>query len=132
MIAKAGDYMPQLSGFFTGRKNNNEVAEYIGPRGLYLYGDVGTGKTMTMDLFYNTINSPRKRRVHFHAFMQDVHRRIHKLRVQKGVTYDPIPIIATELTNDAWLLCFDELQVTDITDAMILRCVVEFVHRLQI
>ncbi|KAI8592929.1 AFG1-like ATPase-domain-containing protein [Geranomyces variabilis] len=92
-----------------------------GPDGLYLYGSVGTGKTMVMDLFYNSTNIDRKRRVHFHAFMQDVHRRIHQLRIDKGVTYDPLPIIATELTNEAWLLCFDELQVTDITDAMILR-----------
>ncbi|KAI9104753.1 AFG1-like ATPase-domain-containing protein [Phlyctochytrium arcticum] len=101
--------------------SNAEDEAIIGPTGLYLFGDVGTGKTMVMDLFYNSINIPRKRRVHFHAFMQDVHRRIHKLRVKRGITYDPIPIIATDLANEAWLLCFDELQVTDITDAMILR-----------
>ncbi|KAJ3016186.1 Lactation elevated protein 1 [Thoreauomyces humboldtii] len=106
---------------FSKKKIHSAVVEQQGPTGLYLYGDVGTGKTMTMDLFYNAANFPRKRRVHFHAFMQDVHKRIHKLRVEKGVTYDPLPIIATELINDAWLLCFDELQVTDITDAMILR-----------
>ncbi|KNC98415.1 uncharacterized protein SPPG_06119 [Spizellomyces punctatus DAOM BR117] len=113
--------LSKLSSFFTRRKKQQQMVEQKGPTGLYLYGDVGTGKTMVMDLFYNTIHVDRKRRVHFHAFMQDVHRRIHQLRTQKGVTYDPLPIIATELANDAWLLCFDELQVTDITDAMILR-----------
>ncbi|TPX66573.1 hypothetical protein SpCBS45565_g04392 [Spizellomyces sp. 'palustris'] len=113
--------LSKLSSFFTRRKRQQQMVEQKGPMGLYLYGDVGTGKTMVMDLFYNTIHLDRKRRVHFHAFMQDVHRRIHQLRTQKGVTYDPLPIIATELANDAWLLCFDELQVTDITDAMILR-----------
>ncbi|KAJ3187316.1 hypothetical protein HDU85_006604 [Gaertneriomyces sp. JEL0708] len=99
----------------------NDIAVTYGPRGLYLHGDVGTGKTMVMDLFYHTIQFDRKRRIHFHAFMQDLHRRIHHLRTQNGITYDPIPLIATELANEAWLLCFDELQVTDITDAMILR-----------
>ncbi|KAL2919767.1 ATPase [Polyrhizophydium stewartii] len=96
-------------------------AELLGPRGLYLFGDVGTGKTMIMDLFYKTIDIQRKRRVHFHAFMQDTHKRIHQLRVHEGITSDPIPLIASELASEAWLLCFDELQVTDITDAMILR-----------
>jgi protein AFG1 len=76
---------------------------------------------MTMDLFFNTLDIKRKRRVHFHAFMLDVHRRVHQLRHNRNITYDPIPHVAQELTNDAWLLCFDELQVTDITDAMILR-----------
>ncbi|KAI8816865.1 AFG1-like ATPase-domain-containing protein [Fimicolochytrium jonesii] len=116
-------FLSKVFGLFGGKKEKGvaDVVEQRGPRGLYLFGDVGTGKSMTMDLFYNTVDIPRKRRVHFHAFMQDVHRRIHKLRTQKGITYDPIPILAAELVNDAWLLCFDELQVTDITDAMILR-----------
>ncbi|EGF83349.1 hypothetical protein BATDEDRAFT_1820, partial [Batrachochytrium dendrobatidis JAM81] len=92
-----------------------------GPNGLYIYGDVGTGKTMLMDLFYQTVPTPLKNRVHFHAFMQDVHKRIHKLRVHEGITSDPLPLIASELASEAWLLCFDEMQVTDIGDAMILR-----------
>ncbi|KAH6575640.1 hypothetical protein BASA60_004944 [Batrachochytrium salamandrivorans] len=92
-----------------------------GPNGMYIYGDVGTGKTMIMDLFYQSINITRKRRVHFHAFMQDIHKRIHRLRVHEGITSDPLPLIALELANTAWLLCFDEMQVTDIGDAMILR-----------
>ncbi|KAJ3417313.1 hypothetical protein HDV05_005769 [Chytridiales sp. JEL 0842] len=103
------------------RRKEQPKPHFHGPRGLYLHGDVGTGKTMTMDLFFNTLDIQRKRRVHFHAFMLDIHRRVHYLRKDRNITYDPIPHIAQELANDAWLLCFDELQVTDITDAMILR-----------
>ncbi|KAI8613710.1 AFG1-like ATPase-domain-containing protein [Chytriomyces sp. MP71] len=114
-----------VSGTVTGRNRPASQARTMnqpGPRGLYLHGDVGSGKTMTMDLFYHSLGSiERKRRVHFHAFMQDVHRRVHQLRKERNVTYDPIPPIAHELANDAWVLCFDELQVTDVGDAMILR-----------
>ncbi|KAJ3220273.1 hypothetical protein HDU67_003288 [Dinochytrium kinnereticum] len=97
------------------------VKEIFGPQGLYVYGSVGTGKTMTMDMFYHSIDVERKRRVHFHAFMLDVHRRVHQLRKELSAGFDPIPPVAQELANQAWLLCFDELQVTDITDAMLLR-----------
>ena len=76
---------------------------------------------MVMDMFYESISTHKKRRVHFHAFMQDTHKRIHNLRTHEGITSDPLPIIASELAHDAFVLCFDELQVTDITDAMILR-----------
>ena len=112
--------MNQIGSWFSQRKQG-KIMTIKGPLGLYLYGSVGTGKTMIMDLFYNASPVNRKRRVHFHAFMHDVHKRIHQLRVKDKITSDPIPLIATELTNTAWLLCFDELQVTDITDAMILR-----------
>ncbi|KAJ1796488.1 ATPase, partial [Coemansia sp. RSA 2399] len=91
------------------------------PRGLYIYGDVGTGKTTTMDLFYNTVPTARKRRVHFHAFMLDVHARINAFRRTHASTSDPVPTIARELASDAYVLCFDEFQVTDIADAMVLR-----------
>ncbi|KAJ3237185.1 hypothetical protein HDU78_004209 [Chytriomyces hyalinus] len=119
-----------LYGFLSGntrkqtkRQQESQIvpAEMYGPKGLYLHGDVGTGKTMTMDLFYHSLGIPRKRRVHFHAFMLDVHRRVHQLREERHVNYDPIPPIAQELANNAWVLCFDELQVTDIADAMLLR-----------
>ena len=91
------------------------------PQGLYIYGEVGRGKSMLMDLFYETVAVDRKRRVHFHDFMQDVHDRMHRFRKTKSKDdADPIPPIARDLANDAWLLCFDEMQVTDITDAMIL------------
>ncbi|KAJ3103942.1 hypothetical protein HDU97_009754 [Phlyctochytrium planicorne] len=93
----------------------------FGPKGLYVHGSVGTGKTMTMDLFFHSVDTERKRRVHFHAFMLDVHKKVHALRTQNGAGFDPIPPVAQELANQAWLLCFDELQVTDITDAMLLR-----------
>ncbi|TCD69225.1 hypothetical protein EIP91_008328 [Steccherinum ochraceum] len=94
------------------------------PLGLYLYGDVGTGKTMLMDLFYNTLQPhiKRKRRVHFHAFMIDVHKRVHAAKIKLGFDGgDPIEPVARDLANEAYVLCFDEFQVTDIADAMILR-----------
>lgn len=93
------------------------------PKGLYLYGDVGSGKTMVMDLFYLTVPEhlrEHKRRVHFHAFMIDVHKRIHRLKVEYGHGLDPMPPLVRELAMDACVLCFDEFQVTDIADAMLL------------
>ncbi|EPS96013.1 hypothetical protein FOMPIDRAFT_1168014 [Fomitopsis schrenkii] len=94
------------------------------PKGLYLYGDVGTGKTMLMDLFYDTLppHMKRKRRVHFHAFMIDVHKRMHAAKARLGYQGgDVIGPVARELASEAYILCFDEFQVTDIADAMILR-----------
>jgi cell division protein ZapE len=93
-------------------------------KGLYLYGDVGRGKTMLMDLFYEASPVARKRRVHFHEFMLDVHERIHAIRqtmkLGDNAGADPIELAAIELAKEAWLLCFDEFHVTDIADAMIL------------
>lgn len=101
------------------------------PKGIYLYGDVGCGKTMLMDLFYSTVPSHiTKRRVHFHQFMQYVHRRSHEIIIEqnlrelgaaKSKTMDPVPFLATEISKTSRLLCFDEFQVTDVADAMILR-----------
>lgn len=93
-------------------------------KGLYLYGGVGRGKTMLMDLFFETVPIQRKRRAHFHEFMADVHERIfqHRQKLKNGETRqaDPIPPVASDILSQARLLCFDEFSVTDITDAMIL------------
>ncbi len=90
------------------------------PQGLYLYGGVGRGKSMLMDLFFRSAPVERKRRVHFHAYMREVHARLKGLREAGKGGKDPIPPLAREFAKEAWLLCFDELQVLDIADAMIL------------
>lgn len=94
------------------------------PKGLYVWGGVGRGKTMLMDLFFDLAPVDDKRRIHFHGFMQDVHARIHAFRQNakksKQQDADPIPPVATDLAKQARLLCFDEFAVSDVADAMIL------------
>jgi cell division protein ZapE len=89
------------------------------PGGIYIWGKVGRGKSMIMDLFYSSLPLKKKKRVHFHTFMLDVHRRVHELRKQE-TTKDPLLIVACDIAEKYDVLCFDEMQVHDITDAMIL------------
>lgn len=107
-------------GWLFGRKPDTAEA----PKGLYIWGSVGRGKTMLMDLFFETAPVRRKRRVHFHEFLADVHARIgvYRQKIKSGEVKDADPIapVAAELAQDAYLLCFDEFTVTDIADAMIL------------
>ncbi len=105
---------PPSSGFFarlTGKKAEQ-------PRGLYLWGSVGRGKSMLMDLFYECLNIPAKRRVHFHEFMLDVHQMMRSWRAADPG--DPIPKVANDLAQDAQCLAFDEMVVNNSADAMIM------------
>ncbi|KAK4883655.1 hypothetical protein RN001_006974 [Aquatica leii] len=112
-------YSPSDYGIF----NKLFVGKPKVPKGLYIYGAVGGGKTMLMDIFHSCCDIDRKSRVHFHSFMVDVHQKIHECKqfMPKTQRFDPIPPVADKISNRAWLICFDEFQVTDIADAMILK-----------
>ncbi|MGB7257745.1 MAG: cell division protein ZapE [Pseudolabrys sp.] len=107
-------------GWLFGRRQNADAPV----QGLYIYGEVGRGKTLLMDLFFETSTVKRKRRVHFHEFMADVHERVHAYRQElkngEVAEQDSIHRAAAAVAEEAWLLCFDEFHVTDIADAMIL------------
>jgi cell division protein ZapE len=108
----------QLGWLFGGNERKDPI------KGLYIYGEVGRGKTMLMDLFYDMSAVKRRRRAHFHEFMADIHERLndvrHKMKSGAIAQDDPIKLVASALAAEAWLLCFDEFHVTDIADAMIL------------
>ncbi|KAJ8751004.1 hypothetical protein K2173_016185 [Erythroxylum novogranatense] len=93
-------------------------SSYSPVKGLYLYGGVGTGKTMLMDLFFEQLpENWRKKRIHFHDFMLNVHSRLQR---HKGVS-DPLEVVAAEISDESILLCLDEFMVTDVADALILN-----------
>lgn len=115
-----------FSSFFSNRSNGNDFrfdSSDSAIKGIYLYGDVGCGKTMLMDLFYSTVPSHlSKKRLHFHQFMQHLHKRSHQLKVEHNhMDLDSIPLLAAEIAQTSTILCFDEFQVTDVADAMLLR-----------
>ena len=113
---------PKKQGFFGKLFGGDKDA--TPPKGLYVHGEVGRGKTMLMDLFFNASPAEHKRRAHFHEFMADAHERIYDFRqkVKSGELPDGdvIALTAQSIFDEAWLLCFDEFHVTDIADAMIL------------
>jgi len=137
-------YQPPLPSMFsllwpgpTSKRWDNKHRAKI-PRGVYLWGTVGGGKTMLMDMFFDTLsgldsnmNNVKCRRVHYHDFMQDVHRRMHEAKkkapprdISKWDTYqpfDPVPPVGDTIIEECFVLCLDEFQVTDIADAMILK-----------
>lgn len=116
-------------GWMFGRKQTSKT-----PRGLYVHGAVGRGKTMLMDMFFELVPAKRKRRAHFHDFMADAHARIHahRQKLKNGETKeaDPVPPVAAQLFEEAWVLCFDEFSVTDIADAMLLSRLFEQLFKL--
>ena len=114
LLIKFGKFQTEnfISKIFT-KNNTKEI------KGLYLYGGVGRGKSMMMDLFFHQVQIKEKRRLHFHDFMKEVHQRIlEKRKIEKNK--DTVLLVGQDLAKKAKLLCFDEMEVKDIADAMIL------------
>ncbi|WP_374575321.1 cell division protein ZapE [Phenylobacterium sp.] len=131
--AKALEALVRLETDLAGDNGGGLLARFRKPqsqRGVYLWGPVGRGKSMLMDLFFETVAVEKKRRTHFHVFMGEIHRLIdawrkgdaaaRKARFGQAKGDDPIPPVADVVAAEGRLLCFDEFQVTDIADAMIL------------
>lgn len=129
--ATSSGWLSKLFGSKTHTTKPPSISDLNAPKGLYLYGSVGTGKSMLMDLFYDSLPSLRNpalpaRRIHFHQFMSEVHKRNHALQHHTDGTEnhsqtDVLVTIAKEIARECRILCFDEFQVTDIVDAMILK-----------
>jgi cell division protein ZapE len=116
-------HAPARGGGILARLGWRRAAVQASLTGLYIWGPVGRGKSMLMDLFFADAPVTRKRRVHFHEFMLEVHARLHERReaaAAQGGEADLIPPVARDIAREAELLCFDEIQVTNIADAMIL------------
>ena len=111
---------PANGGGLISRFLRRKPTELDKPRGLYLVGEVGRGKSMLMDLFFETATVAPKQRIHFHKFMQSAHARVHAWKRANPDGSDPIPPLADQIAAESILLCFDEFQVNDIADAMIL------------
>jgi protein AFG1 len=97
------------------------------PKSLYFYGSTGCGKTYLMDLFFDNLPIKHKKRIHFHDFMISTHKRIHAMKKdnQRSSTNELLSLIAKEIMSESFLICFDEFQVTDIADAMLLKSLFE-------
>jgi cell division protein ZapE len=123
LAAALAEYDQEAPGLFarlvSGRRHK-------APRGIYIQGDVGRGKTMLMDLFFAQAGIEPRRRAHFHAFMQDVHARLHEAR--RGAK-DPLVLVTKAIAAEARLLCLDEMQINDIADAMIVGRLFEILIR---
>lgn len=122
LSTKSTSFLSSIFGRSSRSSKSTELPADL-PRGLYMYGDVGCGKTMLMDLFYDTLppNITSRTRIHFHNFMQDVHKRLHQAKTQHGAEFDAVPFVAADIAETSSVLCFDEFQCTDVADAMILR-----------
>ncbi len=112
LLDKLREHLEQKSSWLFAKKFENF--------GYYIFGDVGRGKSFLMQLFYDNCNCPKKR-IHFHEFMSEIHRKLHHLRKTKPNLSDPLKTIAHAYAKEIKLLCFDEFQVTDVADAMILE-----------
>ncbi len=116
------------------RRRGNALAKMINrppiPRGVYMYGGVGRGKSFLMDCFYQSVPLKRKTRLHFHEFMREVHRELHELRG----TANPLEELGRRIARRFRLICFDEFHIADVTDAMILHRLLEsmFANRVSI
>jgi len=141
LYSKLAGYRPAQPSFFNTIFASSSSKRWTGsgrvkiPKGVYLWGTVGGGKTMLMDLFHDTLEGLdpdiKCRRVHYYDFMQDVHRRMHEAKkhapprdVSRWDSYqpfDPVPPVGDSIVEESWVICLDEFQVTDIADAMILK-----------